>query len=154
MAMRQTPLTCSGHTRPVVDLAFSGVTPYGYFLISACKGERRRRWGACCRGPWVSLPGGGALRPGGGCGPRCASAPRLVRPRVAFPRGGGVVVWREGVRAGGVRLCRGAPFAQRSAGTWRAIAAYGVSGCRKGGGRLIFLVFNERVSMGGCVGVS
>lgn len=42
MAMRQTPLTCSGHTRPVVDLAFSGVTPYGYFLISACKGERGR----------------------------------------------------------------------------------------------------------------
>lgn len=40
MAMRQTPLTCSGHTRPVVDLAFSGITPYGYFLISACKGER------------------------------------------------------------------------------------------------------------------
>lgn len=38
MAMRQTPLTCSGHTRPVVDLAFSGITPYGYFLISACKG--------------------------------------------------------------------------------------------------------------------
>lgn len=37
--MRQTPLTCSGHTRPVVDLAFSGITPYGYFLISACKGE-------------------------------------------------------------------------------------------------------------------
>lgn len=39
MAMRQTPLTCSGHTRPVVDLAFSGITPFGYFLISACKGE-------------------------------------------------------------------------------------------------------------------
>lgn len=39
MAMRQTPLTCSGHTRPVVDLAFSGITPYGYFLISACKGN-------------------------------------------------------------------------------------------------------------------
>ncbi|XP_070610400.1 serine-threonine kinase receptor-associated protein [Erythrolamprus reginae] len=37
MAMKQTPLTCSGHTRPVVDLAFSGITPYGYFLISACK---------------------------------------------------------------------------------------------------------------------
>lgn len=37
--MRQTPLTCSGHTRPVVDLAFSGITPFGYFLISACKGE-------------------------------------------------------------------------------------------------------------------
>lgn len=43
MAMRQTPLTCSGHTRPVVDLAFSGITPYGYFLISACKGERSPR---------------------------------------------------------------------------------------------------------------
>lgn len=37
--MRQTPLTCSGHTRPVVDLAFSRITPYGYFLISACKGK-------------------------------------------------------------------------------------------------------------------
>lgn len=43
MAMRQTPLTCSGHTRPVVDLAFSGITPYGYFLISACKGELQAR---------------------------------------------------------------------------------------------------------------
>lgn len=46
MAMRQTPLTCSGHTRPVVDLAFSGITPYGYFLISACKGEQ---------GPWIRV---------------------------------------------------------------------------------------------------
>lgn len=45
MAMRQTPLTCSGHTRPVVDLAFSGITPYGYFLISACKGELGPRSG-------------------------------------------------------------------------------------------------------------
>lgn len=45
MAMRQTPLTCSGHTRPVVDLAFSGITPYGYFLISACKGEAGRGGG-------------------------------------------------------------------------------------------------------------
>lgn len=35
---RQTPLNCSGHTRPVVDLAFSEITPDGYFLISACKG--------------------------------------------------------------------------------------------------------------------
>ncbi|KAL8586963.1 hypothetical protein ACOMHN_062374 [Nucella lapillus] len=35
--LRQTPLTCSGHTRPVVDLAFSDATPFGYFLISACK---------------------------------------------------------------------------------------------------------------------
>jgi hypothetical protein len=37
--LRQTPLTCSGHTRPVVHLAFSDVTECGYFLISACKGE-------------------------------------------------------------------------------------------------------------------
>ncbi|KAK2141255.1 hypothetical protein LSH36_1134g02084 [Paralvinella palmiformis] len=35
--LRQTPLTCSGHTRPVVDLAFSDITECGYFLISACK---------------------------------------------------------------------------------------------------------------------
>lgn len=53
MAMRQTPLTCSGHTRPVVDLAFSGITPYGYFLISACKGELSpsadRRVGRSCQ---------------------------------------------------------------------------------------------------------
>ena len=40
--LRQTPLTCSGHTRPVVDLAFSDITPYGYFLISACKGTIQR----------------------------------------------------------------------------------------------------------------
>jgi hypothetical protein len=37
--LRQTPLTCSGHTRPVVHLAFSDVIECGYFLISACKGE-------------------------------------------------------------------------------------------------------------------
>eukprot|EP00051_Salpingoeca_urceolata_P033588 m.21412 g.21412 ORF g.21412 m.21412 type:complete len:321 (+) comp6403_c0_seq1:377-1339(+) len=36
-APRQTPLTCSGHTRPVVDLAFSPITPDGYFVVSACK---------------------------------------------------------------------------------------------------------------------
>lgn len=36
-APRQTPLTCSGHTRPVVDLTFSPVTADGFFLISACK---------------------------------------------------------------------------------------------------------------------
>eukprot|EP00053_Salpingoeca_punica_P009203 m.82436 g.82436 ORF g.82436 m.82436 type:complete len:334 (-) comp14918_c0_seq1:289-1290(-) len=36
-AARQTPLTCSGHTRPVVDLCFSHITPDGFFLISACK---------------------------------------------------------------------------------------------------------------------
>ncbi|GCC33292.1 hypothetical protein chiPu_0011761 [Chiloscyllium punctatum] len=50
--MRQTPLTCSGHTRPVVDLAFSGITPYGYFLISACKdGKPMMRQGDT--GDWI-----------------------------------------------------------------------------------------------------
>jgi hypothetical protein len=38
-SLRQIPITCSGHTRPVVDLRFSGITPYGYFIISACKGS-------------------------------------------------------------------------------------------------------------------
>lgn len=38
-SLRQTPLTCSGHTRPVVHLAFSDVTESGYYLISACKGN-------------------------------------------------------------------------------------------------------------------
>ncbi|KAM8884407.1 serine-threonine kinase receptor-associated protein [Synchiropus splendidus] len=52
MAMRQTPLTCSGHTRPVVDLAFSGITPYGYFLISGCKdGKPMLRQGDT--GDWI-----------------------------------------------------------------------------------------------------
>uniref|UniRef100_A0A670Y4I3 Serine-threonine kinase receptor-associated protein n=2 Tax=Pseudonaja textilis TaxID=8673 RepID=A0A670Y4I3_PSETE len=52
MAMKQTPLTCSGHTRPVVDLAFSGITPYGYFLISACKdGKPMLRQGDT--GDWI-----------------------------------------------------------------------------------------------------
>lgn len=37
--LRQVPLTCSGHTRPVVHLDFSDITECGYFLISACKGE-------------------------------------------------------------------------------------------------------------------
>lgn len=37
---RVIPLTCSGHTRPVVDIQFSTITPEGkYFLISACKGN-------------------------------------------------------------------------------------------------------------------
>lgn len=37
--LRQIPLTCSGHTRPVVHLDFSDITECSYFLISACKGE-------------------------------------------------------------------------------------------------------------------
>lgn len=40
-AMKQIPITCSGHTRPVVQLAFSKMTPTGYYLISACKGNDR-----------------------------------------------------------------------------------------------------------------
>ncbi|BFZ03043.1 hypothetical protein BsWGS_06083 [Bradybaena similaris] len=51
-ALRQTPLTCSGHTRPVVDLSFSDVTPFGYFLISACKdGKPMLRQGDT--GDWI-----------------------------------------------------------------------------------------------------
>ncbi|XP_064605762.1 serine-threonine kinase receptor-associated protein-like [Liolophura sinensis] len=50
--MRQTPLTCSGHTRPVVSLSFSEITPYGYFLISACKdGKPMLRQGDT--GDWI-----------------------------------------------------------------------------------------------------
>ena len=37
---KQLPLTCPGHTRPVVHLGFSNITANGgYFLITACKGE-------------------------------------------------------------------------------------------------------------------
>ncbi|GBM28273.1 Serine-threonine kinase receptor-associated protein [Araneus ventricosus] len=50
--LRQTALTCSGHTRPVVDLAFSSVTSAGYFLISACKdGKPMLRHGDT--GDWI-----------------------------------------------------------------------------------------------------
>lgn len=38
-SLRQLPITCSGHTRPVVDLNFSDITPFSYFLVSACKGN-------------------------------------------------------------------------------------------------------------------
>ena len=43
-ALRQTPLTCSGHTRPVVFLAFSDYNEEdaaNYYMISACKGKVR-----------------------------------------------------------------------------------------------------------------
>lgn len=36
---KQVPLTCGGHTRPVVHLDFSDITKDGFYLISACKGE-------------------------------------------------------------------------------------------------------------------
>lgn len=42
-ALRQTPLTCSGHTRPVVFLAFSDYNEEdsaNYYMISACKGKK------------------------------------------------------------------------------------------------------------------
>lgn len=49
---RQTPLTCTGHTRPVVDLDFSGAAQDGYFLLSACKdGKPMLRQGET--GDWV-----------------------------------------------------------------------------------------------------
>ncbi|XP_078481330.1 serine-threonine kinase receptor-associated protein [Ciona intestinalis] len=49
---KQTPLTCSGHTRPVVDLSFSNKTEDGYFLISACKdGKPMLRQGET--GDWI-----------------------------------------------------------------------------------------------------
>lgn len=37
--LKQVPLTCGGHTRPVVHLDFSDITKDGYYLISACKGK-------------------------------------------------------------------------------------------------------------------
>ena len=37
-AIRQVPLVCGGHERPVVALKFSGVTEDGSYLISASKG--------------------------------------------------------------------------------------------------------------------
>lgn len=49
---RQTPLTCTGHTRPIVDLDFSGAASDGYFLLSACKdGKPMLRQGNT--GDWV-----------------------------------------------------------------------------------------------------
>ncbi|XP_067142308.1 serine-threonine kinase receptor-associated protein [Centruroides vittatus] len=51
-SVRQIPLTCSGHTRPVVDLAFSQITRSGYYLISACKdGKPMLRQGDT--GDWI-----------------------------------------------------------------------------------------------------
>jgi hypothetical protein len=34
----QSPLVCHGHSRPIVELAYSAVTEDGVFLISASKG--------------------------------------------------------------------------------------------------------------------
>merc|ERR1711890_73478 len=52
MTAKQAPLTCPGHTRPVVDLAFSEITEHGFFLISACKdGKPMLRHGDT--GDWI-----------------------------------------------------------------------------------------------------
>jgi serine-threonine kinase receptor-associated protein len=51
-AQRQVPLSCPGHTRPVVHLKYSEVTPKGSFIISACKdGKPMLRKGET--GDWV-----------------------------------------------------------------------------------------------------
>lgn len=48
----QQPIVCHGHTRPIVDLQFSGVTPDGYFLVSASKdGQPMLRNGL--NGDWI-----------------------------------------------------------------------------------------------------
>lgn len=127
MAMRQTPLTCSGHTRPVVDLAFSGVTPYGYFLISACKGERGREAAAAASVrsvPLLCSARQSCPRPRWGCGER-GWAGLLLRPAARRPR----VAFRGGVAGAGAGwLYWGAVFVPRNAGTCRVIPATGVTG--------------------------
>jgi len=51
-SVRQIPLTCHGHTRPVVHLGFSGITDSGFYLISACKdGKPMLRQGDT--GDWI-----------------------------------------------------------------------------------------------------
>ncbi|XP_011498271.1 PREDICTED: serine-threonine kinase receptor-associated protein [Ceratosolen solmsi marchali] len=50
--LKQTPLTCSGHQRPVVHLEFSDITDSSYYLISACKdGQPMLRQGDT--GDWI-----------------------------------------------------------------------------------------------------
>eukprot|EP01113_Clastostelium_recurvatum_P010563 TRINITY_DN1525_c0_g1_i1.p1 TRINITY_DN1525_c0_g1~~TRINITY_DN1525_c0_g1_i1.p1 ORF type:complete len:317 (+),score=78.63 TRINITY_DN1525_c0_g1_i1:210-1160(+) len=52
MSLRQVPLICSGHSRPVPDLAYSPITPDGFFLISAClDGKPQLRNGET--GDWI-----------------------------------------------------------------------------------------------------
>lgn len=49
---RRVGLTCSGHTRPVVDVCFSSITPEGFFMLSGCKDNQPMlRWGHT--GDWI-----------------------------------------------------------------------------------------------------
>lgn len=48
----QQPIVCHGHSRPIVEVNYSGVTPDGYFLVSASKdGQPMLRSGTT--GDWI-----------------------------------------------------------------------------------------------------
>lgn len=50
--VKQLPLTCPGHSRPVVALQYTDITPDGFFIVSACKdGKPMLRDGVS--GDWV-----------------------------------------------------------------------------------------------------
>ncbi len=67
----QSPLVCHGHSRPIVELAYSAQTEDGVFLISASKGAP----------PALrARPPLAAARPRRSWLPRGASAVRRVRP--------------------------------------------------------------------------
>ncbi|CUT99154.1 serine threonine kinase receptor associated [Echinococcus multilocularis] len=52
VSIRQTPITCNGHTRPVVDLQFAGGTDCGPLLVTASKdGKAMLRTGDT--GDWI-----------------------------------------------------------------------------------------------------
>eukprot|EP01025_Chloroclados_australasicus_P014645 TRINITY_DN1687_c0_g1_i1.p1 TRINITY_DN1687_c0_g1~~TRINITY_DN1687_c0_g1_i1.p1 ORF type:complete len:329 (-),score=44.15 TRINITY_DN1687_c0_g1_i1:720-1706(-) len=52
MTVRRNPLVCHGHSRPIVEVNYSTVTPDGYFLVSASKdGQPMLRNGET--GDWI-----------------------------------------------------------------------------------------------------